>query len=240
MKKSKNIYQAATRRLRWITLVTGVMTIAAVAWALIDDPSDSGQATLSRVNTGPVAGSSGWGDEVQNAIAALSPIQLANACGLGASSCFKCHNGKRAALPMMKLPWHDDHRKSNYSCAGCHKGNPRLLKKKLAHRKLIVDPRLEPKRCNVCHLSDAAPSLVAQYQNPLARKQPAKTVPVKISKPAKIPKTPKKRKKRTVPQKKSGYKKSNRCPQPTPCEQPKPCTKLPDRDKEKEAEEDDW
>jgi len=230
MKKSKNIYQATARRLRWITLVAGVMTIAAVAWALIDDPADGGKGTLARADTGPVTGKSGWGDEVQNAIAALSPIQLANACGLGASSCFKCHNGKRAALPKMTDIWHDDHRKSNYSCAGCHKGNPRLLKKKLAHRELIVNPRVEPKRCNVCHLSKDASSLVAQYQK-TTRKRPAKAVPTKILK------TPKKRK---VPQKKSGYKKSNRCPQPTPCEQPKPCTKLPVHDKKKKAEEDYW
>ncbi|MFO1298462.1 MAG: hypothetical protein U1F25_19675 [Rubrivivax sp.] len=29
------------------------------------------------------------------------PMAPANACGLGASSCFKCHNGKRAAAPML-------------------------------------------------------------------------------------------------------------------------------------------
>ena len=218
-----------------MTLVIGVMTIAAVAWALIDDPSDGRKGTLSRADTGPVAGGSGWGDEVQHAIAALSPIQLANACGLGASSCFKCHNDKRAALPVMKNPWHDDHRKSNYSCAGCHKGNPRLLKKRLAHRELIADPRLAPRRCKVCHLSDEPSGLVARYQNPQPRKRPAKTVPMKTSKPAKTSKTPKKR---TAPRKKSGYQKSNRCPKPTPCEQPKPCPKLPAQDKQ--VEEDYW
>jgi hypothetical protein len=220
MGKLKNIYRATAGQLQRITLVIGVLTIAAVALALIDDPSDGRNGSRSRADTGPVAGGFSWGDEVQNAIAALSPIQLANACGLGASSCYKCHNGKRAALPKMADIWHDDHRKSNYSCAGCHQGNPRLLKKKLAHNKLIVNPRLKPKRCNVCHLSKDGASLVARYQNPQPRKRSAKTVPVKALKSAKTSKT---RKKRAASQKKSGYKKLDGCPKPTPRKQPTPC-----------------
>ena len=106
----------------------------------------------------------GWGGETAAALAEgtsrLSPISLANACGLGASSCFKCHNGKRAGLPNMdskKAPWHAQHRKVNNSCVGCHKGNPRIMKEDLAHAKMIAKPRdNSADSCASCHTSDLA------------------------------------------------------------------------------------
>jgi nitrate/TMAO reductase-like tetraheme cytochrome c subunit len=107
---------------------------------------------------------SGWGGETAVALAEgasnLSPISLANACGLGASSCFKCHNGKRAAAPNMDLkksPWHAQHSKVNNSCVGCHKGNPRIMKEEMAHAKMIAKPRdNSADSCASCHSGDLA------------------------------------------------------------------------------------
>lgn len=104
----------------------------------------------------------GWGAEATSALAEgarwLSPIALANACGLGASSCFKCHNGKRAAAPNMdatKSPWHAQHAKVNNSCVGCHKGNPRIMKEDMAHKNMLAKPRDNTDQvCASCHKGD--------------------------------------------------------------------------------------
>lgn len=104
----------------------------------------------------------GWGGEATVALAEgasrLSPISLANACGLGASSCFKCHNGKRAAAPEMdsaKAPWHAQHAKVNNSCVGCHKGNSRIMKQEVAHAKMLSSPRDNTAdACGSCHKGD--------------------------------------------------------------------------------------
>lgn len=104
----------------------------------------------------------GWGGEAALAegTSHLSLISLANACGLGASSCFKCHNGKRATAPNMdpkKAPWHAQHRKVNNSCVGCHKGNPRIMKEDMAHSKMIAKPRdNSADSCASCHTGDLA------------------------------------------------------------------------------------
>jgi hypothetical protein len=106
----------------------------------------------------------GWGGEAVVAIAEgatqISPFALANACGLGASSCFKCHNGKRAGLPNMdqkKAPWHAQHSKVNNSCVGCHKGNSRIMKEELAHAKMVAKPfDNKTDSCASCHTSDLA------------------------------------------------------------------------------------
>jgi hypothetical protein len=106
----------------------------------------------------------GWGVEATVALAEkasrLSPISLANACGLGASSCFKCHNGKRAAAPTSdpaKAPWHADHASVNNSCVGCHKGNARIMKEETAHAKLVAKPRDNAaESCGGCHKGDLA------------------------------------------------------------------------------------
>ncbi len=106
----------------------------------------------------------GWGGEATVAIAhgvqRLSPIPLANACGLGASSCFKCHNGTRAKKPEMdaaKAPWHANHAKVNNSCVGCHKGNSRIMKEEVAHAKMVAKPRDNTAdSCGSCHKGDLA------------------------------------------------------------------------------------
>jgi len=91
-------------------------------------------------------------------------IPLANACGLGATSCFKCHNGQRAPAPSPK-PWHTDHAKVNFSCNGCHKGNPRLIKTELAHTNLISNPLTQPSAtCASCHMGQNIGELVKKYE----------------------------------------------------------------------------
>ncbi|MDE2613126.1 MAG: hypothetical protein KGL78_06760 [Burkholderiales bacterium] len=107
-------------------------------------------------------GAAAWGDEALQAepssVADWLPLAPANACGLGASSCFKCHNGKRAALPVsdpVKGPWHLQHGKVNNSCVGCHRGNPRVMKEDVAHAKMVAKPRDDAAgSCAGCHSSD--------------------------------------------------------------------------------------
>jgi hypothetical protein len=113
----------------------------------------------------------GWGREVLSQVytglSSLSPISLANACGLGASSCFKCHNGKRAGAANMdseKAPWHNQHARVNNSCASCHKGNPRLMKEKMAHNHMIGDPRNNIQQaCSTCHSGTDLDALSRPY-----------------------------------------------------------------------------
>jgi nitrate/TMAO reductase-like tetraheme cytochrome c subunit len=104
-----------------------------------------------------------WGNEslttIRNGLQEISPIALANACGLGASSCFKCHNGQRAAAPNMdetKSPWHAQHKKANNSCVGCHKGNPRIMVKEMSHNGLVKSAREGTEICGNCHKPDFA------------------------------------------------------------------------------------
>lgn len=111
-----------------------------------------------------------WGSEVLaevgQGLEKISPIVPANACGLGASSCFRCHNGQRAAEPTRSenITWHIDHDKVNHSCVGCHNGNPRILKQNLAHRNLIANPLSEPeKSCTSCHSADEVKDKLAKY-----------------------------------------------------------------------------
>lgn len=110
-----------------------------------------------------------WGGEALVVSSdAWSPIAAANACGMGASSCFKCHNGARAAAPKMEkatAPWHVDHKTVNQSCAGCHKGNARIIKKELAHEGLVKDPRASSaETCGTCHKSGNVAELAKTYQ----------------------------------------------------------------------------
>ena len=113
-----------------------------------------------------------WGDEAlqaqPNSLADWLPLAPANACGLGASSCFKCHNGKRAAAPNAdpaKAPWHAQHSKVDNSCAGCHRGNPRVMKEEVAHTKMVAKPRDDSAgTCAGCHTSDLAKVKTAYVQ----------------------------------------------------------------------------
>ncbi len=86
---------------------------------------------------------------------------------MGASSCFKCHNGSRAPAPKadkQTAPWHIDHKTVNHSCAGCHKGNARLIKQELAHKDLVKDPRTDTQTCATCHKGGNVVELVKTYQ----------------------------------------------------------------------------
>lgn len=112
----------------------------------------------------------GWGGEslnvMRDGLQRISPVALANACGMGASSCFKCHNGKRAAAPGMdaaKSPWHVHHKTVNNSCVGCHKGNPRLMKEDMAHAGMLKAPKGGAEACGSCHKSDLA-KVEAKYK----------------------------------------------------------------------------
>lgn len=113
-----------------------------------------------------------WGGEavgvVQEYALSWSPISIANACGLGTSSCVRCHDGKRAAQPAsdsQAAPWHHDHAKVDYSCVGCHQGNPRILKQELAHRKLVAHPLAEEgaPACAGCHATGDVDRRIAGY-----------------------------------------------------------------------------
>jgi hypothetical protein len=156
------ILNAVRKRVGALVVGTAAFLAIAVAWSLLG--AAPGEPSLGATS------SAGWGNEavgqVRDQIAAMSPIAAANACGLGASSCFKCHNGTRAAAPgedKVKNPWHPQHKSVNNSCAGCHKGNPRLLKKELAHANLIKDPRAQPETCNACHKGGNVAELLKQY-----------------------------------------------------------------------------
>lgn len=113
----------------------------------------------------------GWGSEslaeVHQKAGVFSLIGVANACGLGASSCFKCHNGSRAEKPgsdPVKSPWHVQHDSVNNSCAGCHNGNPRIIRKQMAHRKLIANPVNTPEQsCASCHSGDESKQFAQRY-----------------------------------------------------------------------------
>lgn len=144
---------------------TTLLTLVMVSWSLfLDTPSRpaSGPTTLAR------QAAPDWGQEALPARSARwSPIPIANACGLGASSCFKCHNGQRAAAPKLDKEnglWHAQHRTVNDSCAGCHAGNARIIKKELAHAALVADPRTQPGRCAACHKSEDTAALMKPYQ----------------------------------------------------------------------------
>ncbi len=147
------------------TALTFLFSASTAAWlSLVAEP----QSQIA-----PVSGAgSGWGQEsiggLREYAAALSPIANANACGMGASSCFKCHNGMRAIAPKMDAktaPWHLDHKSVNGDCVGCHKGNERLIKKELAHTGLIKDPRVKvADSCETCHKSGNTAELDKRYQ----------------------------------------------------------------------------
>lgn len=120
------------------------------------------------------ADDAGWGAEALSDVggaAAFSPVPLANACGLGASSCFRCHNGKRAEAPASNpdtAPWHQQHASVNYSCAGCHQGNPRILKQEIAHKNLLANPVSEPTQaCAGCHVAGEVDGLAERYRKVL-------------------------------------------------------------------------
>lgn len=160
---------SALRVIRRIVLGLGLLsvaTVAAIAWSVSGTTAES--PLLSAQN-----GEAGWGhealSELRVQLGALSPVPVANACGMGASSCFKCHNGKRAAAPKTDRQsglWHVQHKTVNHSCVGCHAGNARIIKQEMAHEGLIADPRTKPETCASCHKADNPTALLATYQQP--------------------------------------------------------------------------
>jgi len=169
----RGLFRHFGRALLAITLVVSGTTLMIITHEHNADTST--QATAN----------DGWGSEALSmAYDGISAtiIPLANACGVGSSSCYKCHNGKRAGAPNMdstkapwhsagapnmdstKAPWHKEHAKVNKSCAGCHKGNPRLMREKMAHNRMISDPRDEiQKACSTCHKGDDLETLNKPY-----------------------------------------------------------------------------
>ena len=154
-------------------------TVAALSLAAV-----LGWSTFSLEGGGPAAEQtaakgdhSGWGSEVLESIheQAVAPADLiaqglirpANACGLGASSCFRCHDGGRAQAPPEDpetAPWHIDHAPVNDSCVGCHQGNDRLMRQQMAHRDLVANPLEAPgQSCASCHSADEVDDLLAVY-----------------------------------------------------------------------------
>ena len=153
-----------------ISLVTIFATLGVTLVALEGASRDKPNAQNASSTTAESTIKGGWGMEalkttVGEAKNHLQLIPLANACGLGASSCFKCHNGKRAGLAS-PVAWHTDHAKVNNSCVGCHGGNPRLMKETLAHKNLLLNPLVSPKKyCFGCHQESNNQSLVAKYND---------------------------------------------------------------------------
>ena len=154
----RGLFRHFGRALLAITLVISATTLLIISQERNNDSSLQ------------TAGHDGWGSEALSMAydgISSSIIPLANACGVGSSSCYKCHNGKRAGAPNMdstKAPWHKEHAKVNKSCAGCHKGNPRLMREKMAHNRMISDPRDEiQKACSTCHKGDDLETLNKPY-----------------------------------------------------------------------------
>jgi len=162
----------AFRMIRRLAVGVGLMTLLTLvlgSWSWFLETSHQPATGVASESTAPTASSaSGWGYEALRAPAqAWSPIPIANACGIGASSCFKCHNGQRAPAPKMDKAnglWHAQHMHVNDDCVGCHAGNPRIIKKELAHANLVPDPRTKPERCASCHKGQDTTALMKQYQ----------------------------------------------------------------------------
>ena len=169
----RKLFAAATRTL----LVSGAVIMGLVAvYGLFGPGGQQGtdSAALKALSSARQA-PDGWGDRVlatlHHDVLERAPIAVANACGLGATSCFKCHNkGRRGPKPTMNAkaaPWHTDHEEVNHDCDGCHQGNPRLMIKGIAHRGMLADPRKHPqKACSSCHAGAKVSKLLSTYENP--------------------------------------------------------------------------
>ncbi len=166
MKQRKSVVEklrAVARGVLRAAAGTVAVVAVALAWSLASsNPERTDGAGVAQRADG------GWGNgshrrRARHDAGGLS-IAEANACGMGASSCFKCHNGTRAAAPSQEK-WHTDHKSVDNSCAGCHKGNARLIKKELAHAEMVKDPRPKPAdHCAGCHKTGNASDLVKAYK----------------------------------------------------------------------------
>jgi len=162
------LWNALLKRVRLVVVLGAVSALGGVAYIVeLNNDGLSAATGSEQISANSNSSAPAWGDallaNINRGVIAILPIKVANACGLGASSCFRCHNGRRAVAPVDKL-WHKQHEAVNYSCAGCHKGNPRLMIKPLAHSKMIADPRKTPsKSCFNCHTTDDAQKRVDRY-----------------------------------------------------------------------------
>lgn len=158
----------AVRQLTRAALLMGALTFGTVVTVML--AAAPGQPAADAVTKTTAAG---WGSEALSVVhegsSRISPIPLANACGMGASSCFKCHNGQRAAAPTMDsatAPWHTQHKTVNNSCVGCHQGNPRVMKQDISHKGLLGDPRTDTaKACAFCHTGADLKELNTHYMS---------------------------------------------------------------------------
>lgn len=156
-------FQRMMRSIRRTVVGVTALGVVATGLAMFEASLPTSVADQEQVN--------GWGSEslaeVHKKAGVFSLIGVANACGLGASSCFKCHNGSRADKPESdpeKAPWHAQHAKVNHSCAGCHNGNERIIRKSMAHRKLIANPVSAPEQsCASCHSGGETKEFTQRY-----------------------------------------------------------------------------
>lgn len=161
MAQGDNRFRGAVRGMARAAGVLSLLAVMVVGWEAFVRHVERASAPM-----GPQVASE-WGAESLAVLPGhglvLSVIAPANACGLGASSCFKCHNGFRAKAPS-DGPWHGHHDSVDQSCAGCHKGNARLAKQDLAHRNLVRDPRKQPaESCAGCHRGADLGKLLGAY-----------------------------------------------------------------------------
>ncbi len=167
------VWAGLIRQVRLLVVLTAITLVAGVGWSYLSGLTPNGSAAEPMAaGLGPDHTPAAWGDEVltdlSGRVVAALPVRVANACGLGASSCFRCHNGKRAPAPgedTARQPWHADHKKVNNSCGGCHQGNPRLMKQSIAHKGLIANPVADPgEACVGCHSTGDAQGMVDTYR----------------------------------------------------------------------------
>jgi hypothetical protein len=153
-----------------------LVILAAIIWTIVAPAPDHPDGDLAALSLGVHERSAtseaapSWGGEalkaVYQGVAKSSPIRLANACGSGASSCFKCHDGRHAVAPKYDAktdPWHLQHKMVEHDCYGCHRGNERIIKKEIAHVDMIVDPRTKSEVCTSCHKPDEVAKLLPGY-----------------------------------------------------------------------------
>lgn len=159
--------RASRSALFYATCIT-LLTVVAIAWSLLSaKPLTPSTLQSYGASATSAAKKGGWGESaissIHGSFAACSPIAAANACGMGASSCFKCHSSGRGPA-ISNSVWHTDHEQVNNDCVGCHQGSPWILKKSLAHAGLIADPLTTPdKSCATCHQGKNLAQLVASY-----------------------------------------------------------------------------
>ncbi len=161
------LWNALLRQMRLVVVLGAVSALGGVAITYIVAMSHNNSPATASSEQTSTSSKQAWGDKLLSNIDPYvinaSPIRVANACGLGASSCFKCHNGNQASVPSTK-PWHSQHEVVNYSCAGCHQGNPRIMNKAMSHSRMIANPVQQPaKDCFSCHKSSDAQKLVDRY-----------------------------------------------------------------------------